>query len=351
MFAQSIASRCDKMQKKSTIHDIARELNVTASTVSRALHGNTRISEEMRRTVKDMAQQLGYEPNHIASALRNGRTRIIGVIVPTANRSFFSNVVRGVEAVAKAAEYSVIICQSNDDPVEEANLVDTLLRMRVDGILVSIARETRQFDHFKKVREQRVPLVLFDRVNELLGSSTVVLDDRLGAYMTTEHLVQQGFKCIACFAGPQHVNIYAYRYKGYCEALEAAGIPLDEKLVKTGNLTVEDGRRYMTALLELPNRPDAVFSTSDYAAVGAMQVLKEQGISIPGQMGLAGFANELFTGFVEPDLTSIDQHSEQMGIAAAQLIFEEMNTKDKKFIAKKIVLTPSLIKRSSSTVQ
>jgi LacI family transcriptional regulator len=339
------------MQKKSTIHDIARELNVTASTVSRALHGNTRISEEMRRTVKDMAQQLGYEPNHIASALRSGRTRIVGVIVPTANRSFFSNVVRGVEAVAKAAEYSVIICQSNDDPVEEANLIDTLLRMRVDGILVSIARETRQFDHFKKVREQRVPLVLFDRVNELLGSSTVVLDDRLGAYMTTEHLVQQGFKRIACFSGPQHVNIYAYRYRGYCEALEAAGIPLDERLVTTGNLTVEDGRRYMTALLALPNRPDAVFSTSDYAAVGAMQVLKEHGISIPGQMGLAGFANELFTGFVEPGLTSIDQHSEQMGIAAAQLIFEEMNTKDKNFIAKKIVLTPSLIKRSSSIVQ
>jgi LacI family transcriptional regulator len=334
--------------KKSTIHDIARELNVTASTVSRALNGNTRISEEMRRTVREVAQRLGYEPNHIASALRSGRTRIIGVVVPTANRSFFSNVVRGVEAVAKAAEYNVIICQSNDDPAEEADIVDTLLRLRVDGIIASIARETHDFAHFKKVREKRVPLVLFDRVNESLGASTVVLDDHQGAFMATEHLIQQGYGRIAHFAGPQHLNIYKYRQQGYADALRAAQIPLDAALVCTGNLGVEDGRQYMERLLALPEPPDAVFSASDYAAVGAMQVLKERGIAIPGQVGLVGFANEMFTALVEPSLSTVDQHSERMGEAVARIFLQESAALNHPSPAVKTVLPPTLIVRNSS---
>ncbi|MCW5923811.1 MAG: LacI family DNA-binding transcriptional regulator [Saprospiraceae bacterium] len=334
--------------KKSTIHDIARELSVTASTVSRALNDNPRISEDMRRTVKETAQRLGYEPNHIASALRSGRTRIIGIIVPTANRSFFSNVVRGVEAVAQLADYNAIICQSNDDPAEEADIVDTLLRLRVDGIIASIARETRHFDHFRKVRDKGVPLVLFDRVNEALGASTVVLDDQLGAYQATEHLVKQGFKRIAHFAGPQHLNIYKYRLRGYADALDAAGIPFDESLVTTGNLGVEDGREYMSRLLSLPHPPDAVFSASDYSAVGAMQVLKERGVHIPRQIGLVGFANEMFTSLVEPGLTTVDQHSESMGEFAAKIFFEEIESEGKSFVPRKTVLTPTLVVRGSS---
>lgn len=334
--------------KKSTIHDIARELSVTASTVSRALNGNTRISEDMRRTVKETAQRLGYEPNHIASALRSGRTRIIGMVVPTANRSFFSNVVRGVEAVAKVADYNVIICQSNDDRAEEADIIDTLLRLRVDGIIASIARETRNFDHFRKVREKGVPLILFDRVNEALGASTVVLDDQLGAYQATEHLVKQGFRRIAHFAGPQHLNIYKYRLRGYTDALEAAGMALDERLIVTGNPTVEGGRAYMEQLLALPEPPDAVFSASDYAAVGAMQVLKERRILIPQEMGLVGFANEMFTSMVEPGLTTVDQHSERMGEFAARIFFEEMEAMGQGFIPRKTVLAPTLVVRGSS---
>jgi LacI family transcriptional regulator len=335
-------------EKKSTIHDIARALSVTAGTVSRALNDNPRISEDTRRTVKETALRLGYEPNHIASALRKGRTRIIGVVVPTANRSFFSNVVRGVEAVAKLADYNVIICQSNDDPTEEAAIVDTLLRLQVDGIIASIARETRNFDHFRKVREKNIPLVLFDRVNEDLGGSKVVLDDQLGAYMATEHLVNQGYKRIAHFGGPQHINIYKYRKRGYADALEVAGLPLDAALVCYGNLGVEDGRRYMEQLLALPEPPDAVVSASDYAAIGAMQVLKERGIQIPGQVGLVGFANEMFTALVEPGLTTVDQHSERMGEFAARIFFEEIDSKNGSFVPRKTVLTPTLIVRGSS---
>ncbi len=336
-------------EKKSTIHDIAKALNVTASTVSRALNDNKRISEEMRRTVRETALLLGYEPNHIASALRSGRTYTLGIVVPTANRSFFSNVVRGVEAVAKTFDYSVIICQSNDDPNEEARIIDTLLRMQVDGIVASIARGTHQFDHFRKVRDKNIPLVLFDRVNEALDASIVVLDDHLGAFLATQHLIEQGFKRIAHLSGPQHLNIYKYRLRGYTDALEAAGIEFDPTLVCTGNLGVEEGQQYARHLLDLPEPPDAIFSASDYAAVGAMQVLKERGVAIPTAFGLVGFANELFASMVEPGLTTIDQHSEQMGELAAELFFDQIENMSKPYINRKTVLTPTLVKRKSST--
>ncbi len=334
--------------KKSTIHDIARALGVTASTVSRALNNNPRISEEMRRQVREVAARLGYEPNHIASALRRGHTDIIGVIVPTANRSFFANVVRGVQAIAQTAGYNVIICQSNDSSTEEANIIDALLRLRVDGIIASIARETRQFVHFRKVRQKGIPLVLFDRVNEDIGASTVVIDDQLGAYQATQHLVQQGYRRIGHFAGPQHLNIYKYRLRGYTDALEVAGMAVDGRLICTGNLDVADGRRYMESLLALSEPPDAIFSASDYAAVGAMQVLKERGISVPQDFGIVGFANELFTSFTDPGLSTVDQHSERMGEFAARLFLEEIESGAEAFLPHKTVLTPTLIVRGSS---
>ncbi len=335
-------------EKKSTIHDIARELSVTASTVSRALNGNNRISEDMRRTVRETAQRLGYEPNHIASALRSGRTRTVGIMVPTANRSFFSNVVRGVEAVAKAFDYNVIICQSNDDPNEEARIMDNLLRMQVDGVIASIARGTHQFDHFRKVREKNVPLVLFDRVNEALDASMVVLDDHLGAFLATKHLIEQGYKRIAHFSGPQHLNIYKNRFRGYLDALEEAGMAFDPTLVCTGNLGIEDGAQFARQLLDLPAPPDAIFSASDYAAMGAMQALKAHGVVIPNDFGLVGFANEMFASLVEPGLTSIDQHSEQMGEFAAKIFFEQINNNGKPALNRKTVLTPTLVIRKSS---
>jgi LacI family transcriptional regulator len=333
-------------EKKSTIHDIARALNVTASTVSRALNGNTRISEDMRRAIHETAQRLNYEHNHIASALRSGRTNIVGVIVPTANRNFFASVVRGIEAVANASGYNVIICQSNDDPKSEANIIATLLRLRVDGIIVSIAGNTRSFDHYRRVLDKGVPLVLFDRVNEALGGSTVVIDDHLGGFLAAEHLIKQGFRRIAHVSGPAHLNIYKNRYRGYLDALEHYGVPHDPQYVKTGSVDVDDGRRYMSELLALPEPPDALFSSSDFAAVGAMQVLKTHGIALPQAFGLVGFANEPFTSFVDPPLTTVDQHSVEMGAFAARIFLEAMS--DAAFVPRKTVLTPTLVVRQSS---
>lgn len=333
---------------KATIYDIAKQLAVTPSTVSRALSNHPRISTKTKEAVRAMAKQLNYQHNGIAAALRSGNTHIVGVMIPTANRNFFSSVIRGIEQVAREAGYNVMITQSNDlEDIERSN-VEAMLRTQVDGVIASIARETTDYSHYQRIIDEKIPLVLFDRVTEISSASTIVIDDYLGAYKATEHLVNQGYKRIAHFAGASHLNIYKYRLRGYQEALENNGIPFDEQLVFTSTVKLEDGRMGMDYLLKLSNPPDAVFAASDYSAIGAMQVLKEKGMSVPEDMALVGFADEPFAAFVEPQLTSINQMSEQMGQFAAKTFLEQVRNNAGDFIPTKTVLTPQLMIRSSS---
>ena len=190
-----------------TIHDIARELNITASTVSRALKDHPRISDATKKAVLKAAKKLNYQPNHIAAALRNGRSKVIGIIVPTMDRSFFGSIIRGIEEVANRANYNVMICQSHDAYQKEVATVEALLSARVDGIMVSFAKEDENFDHFKKVRDKGIPLVLFDRSFQGLDVSRVVLDDYQGGYQGVEHLIQQGYRRIAHFTSLRKISI------------------------------------------------------------------------------------------------------------------------------------------------
>jgi LacI family transcriptional regulator len=335
-------------KEKTTIHDIAEKLNITASTVSRALKDHPRISEATKKAVIKAAQKLNYQPNHIAAALRNGRSNIIGIIVPTADRSFFSSVVRGIEEIANKASYNVMICQTYDQYAKEVATVEALMNARVDGIIASMAKETENFDHYRKLKEKGIPLILFDRSNDELEVSNVIIDDYLGAYKAVEHLIQQGCTRIAHFTSVKKVSIYRERFRGYREALEANKILFDESLVVESNLQLEDGRQSMEKLLTLSKRPDGVFSSSDYGAMGALQVLKENGIKVPKDVALVGFSNESFTSFSEPTLTTVDQHSMRMGNAAAEIFLEQIATGNNLFIPKKTVLKPDLIVRNSS---
>ncbi|HEY9007775.1 MAG TPA: LacI family DNA-binding transcriptional regulator [Ohtaekwangia sp.] len=335
-------------KEKATIHDIARKLNITASTVSRALNDHPRISAETKKAVQKAAQKLNYQPNNIAAALRNGRSNIIGIIVPTADRTFFSSVVRGIEEIANAAKYNVMICQTYDNYEKEVSTVEALLNARVDGIIVSHGKETQNFDHFLKVKERGIPIILFDRFNDELEVSNVVIDDFLGAYNATEHLIQQGCKRIAHFTNARKISIFKERLRGYREALLNNDLKFDESLVIDSNLQLEDGRSSMEQLLKLREIPDGIFSSSAYGILGAMQVLKEKGYRIPEDVALVGFSNEPFTSFTEPSLSTVDQHSMRMGNAAAEIFLEEVAARDKKFIPQKIVLKPELIIRQSS---
>jgi LacI family transcriptional regulator len=335
-------------KERSTIHDIAKKLDITASTVSRALKDHPRISDATKKAVLKTAEKLNYQPNHIAAALRNGKSKIIGIIVPTADRSFFASVVRGIEEIANTSQYNVMICQSYDDYAKEVATIEALLNARVDGIIVSHAKGTENFDHFTKVRQRNIPLILFDRSNEDLEVSNVILDDYHGAYKAVTHLIQQGCTRIAHLTGIKKISIYRERLRGYREALQDNNIPFDESLVLECNMQLEDGKECMKKLLSLPVRPDAVFSSSDYSAMGAMQAVRENNIRIPEEMALVGFGNEPFTWFSEPQLSTVDQRSKEMGNAAAEIFLEQVNSRNKIFIPKKTVLKPELIIRSSS---
>ncbi|MEJ1237753.1 LacI family DNA-binding transcriptional regulator [Chryseolinea sp. T2] len=335
-------------KEKATIHDIARKLNVTASTVSRALKDHPRISAETKSAVLKAARKLNYQPNNIAAALRNGKSNIIGVIVPMADRTFFSSVIRGIEEIANASHYQVIICQTYDSYEKELATVDALLNSRVDGIIASHAKETVNFDHWYKVKEKGIPIVLFDRSNDELGVSHVVVDDFLGSFKATEHLIQQGCKRIAHFTNTLKISIYRERLRGYREALLQNGLKYDESLVVASNLQLEDGRSSMQYLLDNNIKIDGLFSASAFGVLGAMQILKENGYRVPEDVALVGFTNEPYTSFTTPSLSVVDQHSMRMGNAAAEIFLQELASKDKKFIPQKIVLNPELVIRESS---
>ncbi|NOT76867.1 MAG: LacI family DNA-binding transcriptional regulator [Cyclobacteriaceae bacterium] len=337
------------MTKKATIHDIARELQIAASTVSRALNDSPRISEQTKRAVNKAAKAFSYQPHHIAAALRNGKSNIIGVIIPSADRNFFGSIVRGIEEVAIKARYQVMICQTHEDPRLEAAAVEALLNSRVDGIIASHSKKTENFDHFLKAKSKNIPVILFDRSNDELEISHVVIDDYLGAYKAVEHLIQQGCNRIAHLTSYQKINIYKERLRGYKAALEDNGIPFLSELVVEGDMQLIDGRNCMVKLLELDALPDAVFSSSDLSAMGALQVLKERNVKVPEQVAIMGFSNEPFTEFSDPPLSSIDQHCKRMGNIASEIFLDEISASPlDKFIPKKIVLMPELVIRRSS---
>jgi LacI family transcriptional regulator len=211
-----------------------------------------------------------------------------------------------------------------------------------------LARTTRDFKHFDKVRKREIPLVFFDRILEGVDVSAVVLDDFHGGYQSVQHLLDQGCRRIAHFGGPQHLNIYKHRYEGYCQALRDHGLPVEDELVVFGDMALEDGIVGMRQLLALPQRPDAVFSSSDFSAVGAMQVIKEHQLRIPQDIALAGFSNETFTSLTSPMITTIDQHCEEMGRAAIRLLLEMVQERIHPLSPRKIVLQPQLLARESS---
>ncbi|RZK28370.1 MAG: LacI family transcriptional regulator, partial [Hymenobacter sp.] len=263
-------------RKRASITDLAKQLNISVSTVSRALSGHRAISEATVKRVTDLAQQLGYQRNNLASGLRKGRSNMLGVVVPHIDGNFFSQVVKGIEAAASKAGYHVLICQSNEDVAHERENLETLMNAQVEGILVSLSRTTREFKHFEKVRKRDIPLVFFDRILDGHDVNAVVLDDRAGGYRATRHLLDQGYRRIAHFTGPQYLNIYKLRRQGYEDALREHGLPIEEELIIFGSMDMDAGRAGMEQLLALPQLPDAVFSGSDFSAAGALQVLHER---------------------------------------------------------------------------
>lgn len=336
-------------KKKTTIKDIANVLNISPAAVSKALHDDSRISKKTKKAVKQVAKNLNYQPNHLASALRKGKSNLVGVIVPRTNSNFFSSVIQNIEEVLNKEGYNIIITQSNESYKKECDSIDTLLFTQVDGIIASMANETIDLSHFEKIKSKGIPLILFDRGENDLNVDYVGIDDYNSSHVIVEHLVSQGCKRIAHIGGYRHTRIFNNRIRGYIDALHEHNLPLDEELLLESSLTTEDGRDKMLQLLALKNRPDAVYVAGDYAALGALQVLNENGINMPYDIALVGFGNEPFTSMVTPTITSINQHSEDIGKQAAKAFLSYSDMDEIKQSLKKNILEAELIIRDSSS--
>ena len=334
---------------KATITDIAKELNTTPATVSRALSNHPRISEKTKRSVHETALKLNYKTNRIASSLRSGKTHLIGVIIPSAEINFFGSVVHGIESIANENGYGVLLFQSNEQRDCEEKGLQNFLSARVDGILVSIAKDTMDYSHFREIKSRRVPLVFFDRVNDDLDIDSVVIDDYKGAFQATEHLISQGYTRIAHISGPQHLKNFYDRLKGYMGALQANKIRIDHSLIYNGNISIESGRKGTSHFLSMQNPPDAIFATEDFTALGVIKEIKEKGIKIPEQFGVVGFANELFGEHITPTLSTVDQQTIRMGKSALSLLLNIIEGKGiDNYSKQKVILEPLLICRDSS---
>lgn len=331
-----------------TIHDIAEILGINSSTVSRALNNSPRVAQKTKDKILEKATELGYQRNHLASNLRKSKTFTLGVIVPRISRHFFASAIAGIEETAFKTGYNVIICQSLESLERERNIINTLLANRVDGVLISISMQTKNEDHLKGLKQRNIPYIFFDRHCNIANNSKVVIDDFEAAFRATEHLIQQKSTVIAHFSGPQNLEIYKNRFKGYKAALEKFKIPFNKELVITSSLMEQDGEENVKKMLTLPYKVNGLFCANDVVAIGAIQFLKKMQIKIPEDIAIVGFSNETISSVIEPALTTINQSGLEIGTAATKLLINKISNDSKKNIDETIIVKTNLIERKSS---
>lgn len=328
-----------------SLKDLARELNVSISTVSRALKDHPDISPGMRGKVKQLAASYHYSPNPLAMGLLKQETRMIGVIVPDLVTHFYASIISGIESFAKEKSYFILIASSNESLQKEKESVENLMKARVEGLIVCLSQETKETDHFENLLEQDIPLVFFDRVCLQNQVSCVTADNTDAAVKITRHFHEQGYRRIAFISGPEHLNISKERLEGYLSGLKACNLPVKQDLIERCNLSHDSAREAMNRLLNLAEPPDAVFGINDTVAFAVMKEIKHHGLRIPDDIGLVGFTDEFHSTVVDPQLTSITHPTFKMGRKAAELFFENIEKKQK---PKTITLKTKLVVRESS---
>jgi LacI family transcriptional regulator len=336
-----------------TIKDIARELGISPSTVSRALKDHPDISRDTKKAVNELAEKLNYQPNIVALNLRTKKTNTIGVVMPELVHFFFSTVISGIEDVAYEAGYNVILAQSNESIEREKSDLKALFNSRVDGMLISISRETTQYDHIESILAKGMPIVFYDRMYPNSITSNVIVDDYVGSKEAVNHLISQGCKKIAHLQASPNLKIAEDRLRGHLDALAEHQLSFpNEYLEQCPSGSMEDGFRAMNNLLALKNRPDSIFANNDVLAMGAMSAIKKAGLSIPKDIAIVGFSNWFYSSMLEPSLSSVDQPGFLMGQEAARLLLKQIDIKlkdeDAEIIPETKVLKTKLIIRESS---
>lgn len=334
-----------------TIKDIAKKLNISVATVSRALRDIPDISNDTKKAVVALAKELEYQPNSVAQSLVKNRTNTIGVIIPGLISHFYCSAISGIQKVASKAGYHVMICQSSESYQTEVANLQAMVSSRVDGLIISVSKETRCFEHFRSLQKKNIPLVFFNRVIEEIDVSKVVVDDYEGAFKATEHLIVNGCQKIAHLAGPQNLLICKDRLNGYLDALKKHNLSVDQSLISQCDFTMESGITGTKHLLQAGSLPDAIFAVCDAAAFGAMSVIKERNLKLPDDIAIVGFTNEPVASWIEPSLSTIAQPTYEIGRVAAELLIDQIKHSATSYRPQIKVLQTGLIIRQSSVKQ
>lgn len=330
-----------------TIKDIARELGISPSTVSRALKDHPDISPSTKSQVRELVEKLKYRPNAVALSLRSRKSYTIAIIVPQIVHHFFSSVISGIEEVAQAAGYNVMIFQSNESYDREVAITQSLVSNQADGLLVSISKTSRQFAHFRELMNEGLPLVFFDRACEELDADRVIVDDFTGAFNAVEYLIQTGCRRIAHFSAPQHLQIGYQRKRGYISALEKHGIEPDESLMVKCD-THELALEITPGIMRLSQPPDAIFAVNDMTATGVLRVLKQMRFRIPEDVSVIGFTDGLVATVTDPPLTTVSQHGFDMGKKAAEMLLKRIDALEEDYPAITEVIPTELVVRETT---
>jgi LacI family transcriptional regulator len=307
--------------------DIAKELNISRVSVSKALRDHPDISPAMKKKILEVANRLGYVPNLIARQLNSRRTFTLGIVVPDLENSFFSYITDSMIDYATEHNYFVILTVSREKEIHEKRNIDNLIGLRVDGLLVCLSQETTDREVFSKVKKMNIPLVFFDRAFDNLKFSRVVFNDRLGAENSLNRIIQEGYTKIAKFAGYSNTNIGKDRLEGFKEALLKNKIPVRTDWIIEGGFEVKDGYESFKKLNKLGNLPEIIFTVNDRVALGAYKAAKEAGLRIPEDIGIFGFGFSEITDFFDPQLTLINQDPRRLGYEACKLLIDEIEKK------------------------
>ncbi|HQW85457.1 MAG TPA: LacI family DNA-binding transcriptional regulator [Ferruginibacter sp.] len=342
------------MYEAITIKDIAKALGLSTSTVSRALRGSYEISAETKKMVVEYAEQFNYRPNPIALSLKERRSRSIGVVVCEIANNYFSQAINGIESVAYNRGYHVIISQSHESYEREIVNVEHLASRSVDGLLVSLSAETNQFEHFKNLHDKGFPIVFFDRITDELETHKVVADNFQGAYNITKHLIDAGYKKIAHISSAAHLSISIERLEGYKAALKDNKVPFSNSYIKNcnhGGMIYKELEDAVKSLINLKDKPDAIFSGGDKLTVSCLAVLNKLKIKIPTEIALAGFSNSPLVELLNPSLTVVKQPAFEMGQTAIELLINLIESKRPVTEFEKIVLQTELFERGSTAMK
>jgi LacI family transcriptional regulator len=310
--------------KDVTIYDIAKALNVSPATVSRGLKDHPAIRKDTKKRILEAARKMGYQQNTFASNLRRKQTNTIGVIVPRLNSYFMSTVIAGMEKVANNTGYNLIIAQSQESVKKEIAGVATMFNSRVDGLLVSLAYDTKDVDHFDALLKKSIPLIFFDRVTELPNCTSVVIDNKKAGYDATLHLLNQGCRRIVHICGSLNRNVYSDRLEGYKMALAEKHLSFNSALVIQSSLSDQAGAEAAEQILKMDPLPDAVFASNDTSAVAVIRELKLAGVGVPDQIAVVGFNNDPISKVIEPNLTTVNYPGEEMGEVAGLTIINRL---------------------------